>query len=206
VVTVGRESGNDILVTDPAVSRFHLRLARQRAGWRAEKLSDAKPMYVNGERRETAMLGHGDQVVIGGTVLRLEQPKALATATTIKATDVRTIMASGLIPELVVETQQVRFLSPVRSETMTIGRAAESAIVIPSPLVSSHQAVLKRVADGSYGLEATREARNHFTLDGRPVNRHALRNGDMLTLGSRAQNQYVTITYVAAGALPPAEE
>jgi pSer/pThr/pTyr-binding forkhead associated (FHA) protein len=196
-VTLGRESGNDVLISDPAVSRFHVCLLRQRAGWKAETQPGAKPMHVNGEQRETAMLGHGDQIVIGGTVLRLEQPEAIARATTIKANDVRTVLASGLMPDLAIETQQFRFTMPLRAHTVTVGRAPDSALVIPSPLVSAHQAVIRRLPDGHFELESSPEARNSFTLDGNALKRHVLRNGDVLTLGSRAQNQYVSLTYLS---------
>ena len=202
-VTAGRESGNDVLLADPAVSRFHLRLVRQHASWRVEKLPDARPMYVNGERRETALLGHGDQVVIGGTVLRVEQPAAVANATTVVSTDPRTVLASGLMPDLVVETERFHFTTPLRGDVMSVGRAPESTVVIPSPLVSAHQALIRRLPDGGFEIETPHEARNSFTLGGKslqPLKRHTLRNGDVLTLGSRAQNQFVSLTYVSAGA------
>jgi pSer/pThr/pTyr-binding forkhead associated (FHA) protein len=130
-------------------------------------------------------------------VLRLEQPEAVARATTIKATDMRTVFASGLVPDLLIETQNMRFTMPLRTDAVTLGRAPESALVIPSPLVSAHQALIDRTPDGLFELESSPEARNSFALDGRPVKRHTLCKGDILTLGSRAQNQYVSLTYLS---------
>jgi pSer/pThr/pTyr-binding forkhead associated (FHA) protein len=203
VVTVGRGSGNDVLLDDPAVSRFHLRLVRQRAGWRAEALPNAKPMFVNGERRQTAWLGCGDQVVIGGTVLRLEQAIAsprTAALPTMQRADVRAALAAGLAPELVVESPSICFTSPLRADVVMVGRAPECTVVITSPLVSRYQALLRRLPDGSYQLEAARDATNPVLLDGRPVRKRTLQPRDVLTLGSRAHNQYITLTYLPTGA------
>ncbi len=199
-VTIGRESGNDLLLADPAVSRFHLKLVRHLASWRAEALPDAKPMYINGEQRRTALLGHGDQVVIGGTVLRIEQPMVAANSTTLQSTDMRTVLASGLPPEMRVEMPQLRFSAPLRTDIVTVGRAPENALIIPSPLISAHQAVIRRKSDGAFEIESLPESRNAFALDGRPLTRHTLRNGDTLNVGSRAQNVYVTLAYVDASA------
>jgi pSer/pThr/pTyr-binding forkhead associated (FHA) protein len=217
VVTIGRESGNDVLLADPAVSRFHLRLVRQGAGWWAELAPNAKPFYVNGERREMALVGQGDQLVLGGTALRLEPPAtaprtalARSNATTLRANvatlqglDARTVLASGLVPELHIETPRVHFSVPLRAETVTIGRAPESALVIPSPLIASHQAVVRSLVGGGYEIEPLRAARNTFTLEGRTLKRRTLQPGDALMLGSRLHNQYVTVTYASAADLPP---
>jgi pSer/pThr/pTyr-binding forkhead associated (FHA) protein len=201
VVTIGRDDENDLSLVDPTVSRFHVRLARQGVGWRVERLGDAKPMYVNGERREMAMLGHGDQLVIGGTVLRLEQPGVQAKSMRVRKADAREArgaLASGLVPELLVATPILRFSAPLRADVVSVGRAPECTLVIPSPLISARQALLRRMPDGRYELRSEREATNRFTLRGRVVRRRTLRAGDTLTLGSRAQNQYVTLTYLAS--------
>jgi pSer/pThr/pTyr-binding forkhead associated (FHA) protein len=200
-VTIGRESGNDVVIADPAVSRFHLRLTRQRAGWQVEALPDSKPLYVNGEARVTALFGPGDQLVIGGTVLRLEPLVELATATTLGA-NLRTILASGFTPTLLVETHNVRFHAPLRAEIIHIGRAPDCGLVLPSWSISAHQAALHRSAHGEYDLEPVRGAPNPFLLAGHPVTRRiTLRHGQTLTVGTvGAPDQLVKMTYLAPGA------
>jgi pSer/pThr/pTyr-binding forkhead associated (FHA) protein len=202
-VTVGRESGNDVALPDPCVSRFHLRLVRQGFAWRVARLPDARPMYVNGERCETAWLGHGDQIVIGGTVLRLEHAIAPPRSVAVEGSGTRAALAAGLVPELLVESPTIRFLAPLRSDVVTVGRAPECTVVLTSPLVSRHQALLRRLHDGRYQVEAAPDVTNPVLFDGRPVRRRILQPHDILTLGSRSHNQYVTLTYLSAGAPNP---
>jgi pSer/pThr/pTyr-binding forkhead associated (FHA) protein len=197
-ITIGRESGNDVLVIDPAVSRFHLRLNRQGTGWHVAVVPGARPLFVNGEPREAAWLGHGDQLVIGGTVLRFELPGWFSTATTMRFSDSRTIRASGLTPELRVELPDVTFAAPLRGMLIALGRAPQSTLVIPSPLISAHHALLRRSEDGAYTLEAATDVPNRFVPEGQPAPpRPTLRHGETLLIGSRAQNRYVAITYAA---------
>src|SRR5262249_14809246 len=158
--------------------------------WLVEVIPGAKPLYINGETREIARLGQNDQLVIGGTVLRLEQSLVNTGSVLTGQTDARTILASGLTPELAVEGPKLRFAAPLRREVVTLGRAPDCTIVIPSPLVAAHQAVLHRGQLGTYELEGSQEAPNTFALNGHPVKRHTLRHADTLTLGSRTQSLY----------------
>jgi pSer/pThr/pTyr-binding forkhead associated (FHA) protein len=199
VVTIGRESSNDVSVADPAVSRFHLRLNRKGSGWHVEILPGARPLYVNGEFREAAWLGHRDQLVIGGTVLRFEQMGWFSTATTMKFSDSRTIRASGLTPELLVELPQVTFTVSLRTLLISLGRAPTSALVIPSPLISAQHALLRRSENGSYELEAASDVVNRFAPEGQSVPPHQpLLPDEKLLIGSRLQNRYVALTYRAS--------
>jgi hypothetical protein len=195
-VTVGRESGNDVLLADPAVSRFHLHLSREGMAWRVEVVPGARPLYVNGVSRPSALLGHGDQVVIGGSVLRYEQKSWLTTVATLHVSDSRTLRAFGLAPQLHVELPVVTFDAPLRGDLISLGRLPDCALVIPSPLISAHHAQMRRLADGGYALEPASEVPNRFAPEGQPIPpRQMLRSGETLLVGSRAQNRFVAITY-----------
>jgi pSer/pThr/pTyr-binding forkhead associated (FHA) protein len=139
-------------------------------------------------------------------VLRLELaivPPRTAALPTLQRADIRAALAAGLVPELVVDSPSIRFASPLRSEVVMVGRAPECTVVITSPLVSRHQELLRRLPDGGYQIEVARDATNPVMLDGRPVRRRTLRSRDVLTLGSRAHNQYVSLTYLPAGGANP---
>jgi pSer/pThr/pTyr-binding forkhead associated (FHA) protein len=104
------------------------------------------------------------------------------------------------MPDLVIETPQVRFSMPLRTQVVTLGRAPECTVVLTSPLVSRHQGLLHRLPDGSYQIEAARDATNPVLLDGQPVRKRTLQPRDVLTLGLRAHNQYITLTYLPTDA------
>ncbi len=72
VVTIGRNVLNDVVLDDPRVSRHHALLRRVDGAFRIEDLGSTNGIYVNGERVERAVLREGDQLQIGGQVLRFD--------------------------------------------------------------------------------------------------------------------------------------
>ncbi|HEX6123399.1 MAG TPA: FHA domain-containing protein, partial [Ktedonobacterales bacterium] len=203
-LTVGRDSSNDIVLADPTVSRHHLTLAQRGAGWRVTRAPEAGPMYLNGQACVSADLRPGDQLALGGMVLRQELPADDPLAAVLPPGPARTIIAAEPVPTLRVESPGGRFVVPLRAPRLTLGRAATCELIIPSRVVSTQHATLERGADGAYTLLADERARNPFTADGVPVRRRALRPGETLLIGSRESGEYATITYAAPATLPTA--
>ncbi len=80
-------------------------------------------------------------------------------------------------------------------ERMSIGRSEDNDIVIPSPLVSRHHALIERSASG-YVLAVSPETTNTLTCQGRPViGRRFLQHGDILRIDSREPGMMVSIAY-----------
>jgi hypothetical protein len=72
VVTIGRAYDNDIVLDDPHVAAHHLRLQRgEDGGWSAEDLGSLNGAFVNGARRDLALLDERTTVQIGQTGIRL---------------------------------------------------------------------------------------------------------------------------------------
>jgi hypothetical protein len=70
VLTLGRDITNDIVVSDPEVSRHHARLSRVGTGYSVEDLGSTNGVFVSGQRvRGQHALSHGDMLGIGETVL-----------------------------------------------------------------------------------------------------------------------------------------
>lgn len=71
--TLGRTNGNDLLIPDGTVSRFHARIRFVDGAWYIEDVKDSNGTWVNGARIERATrLESGDEVRLGDEVLTFE--------------------------------------------------------------------------------------------------------------------------------------
>ncbi len=70
IVTIGRDLNNDILINDPEVSRYHLRIRMLKQGCSVEDLGSSNGTMVNGERiHAPTILNPDDEITIGTTVV-----------------------------------------------------------------------------------------------------------------------------------------
>jgi len=80
-VQIGRDVGMAVVLGDSKVSRHHATITREGDGWVVVDAESRHGTFCNGERIERRVLSDGDQLQIGGTVLRFEQadnPSAVA--------------------------------------------------------------------------------------------------------------------------------
>jgi DNA-binding CsgD family transcriptional regulator len=69
-VTVGKGTGNDIVLEDPTVSRLHASLEEFAEGWCVTDLGSSNGTFVNGNRIWGAhRLRHGDEIRVGRSKL-----------------------------------------------------------------------------------------------------------------------------------------
>lgn len=198
-ITIGRAEGNDLVLFDPAVSRQHARLFWN-GEWRVRRLDGAGILYVNGEQRNEAKLLLGDQLVIGGSIVRFEDPQ-WNSRIDLGSHDDPLLLPPEPIPHLTVYWRGGRFVVPLRDRTITIGRAPENGIVIPSLVISAHHALLSKTSDGGYRIQDD-GSRHGLFLQGKPIKDHLLRHQDKIVVGSREQGQFVVLAY----ARPPSQE
>ncbi len=75
-VSVGRGMDNDIVLTDLAVSRRHLRIDKEGQSYFLQDQGSGNGTLLNGRDEDgRALLRHGDRIEIGNTVLRFEFPR-----------------------------------------------------------------------------------------------------------------------------------
>ncbi len=72
-LTLGRAADNGLVVADPRVSRHHARLQARRGTLVLRDLGSTNGSRVNGVRVDECALGMGDRVLVGDTVLLVEQ-------------------------------------------------------------------------------------------------------------------------------------
>lgn len=71
IITIGRENTNDIVVVDPEISRYHLRLRRERRGYSVEDMGSTNGTLLNGmPLTQPVVLSNGDILRLG-TIVQL---------------------------------------------------------------------------------------------------------------------------------------
>ena len=71
-LTIGREHDNNVEIKDADVARYHARILRERDAFVVEDLNSSTGTFVNGERKNRAVLSHGDVIRVGQTELALD--------------------------------------------------------------------------------------------------------------------------------------
>ena len=72
-LTLGRATDNGLTLADPRVSRHHARLQARRGTLVFTDLGSTNGSRVNGVRVDECALGTGDRILVGDTVLLVEQ-------------------------------------------------------------------------------------------------------------------------------------
>lgn len=65
IITIGREPSNDVVISDPTVSRQHARLVYNGSQWNVEKLNSQNTLAVNKRKVEQAVINDRDTISVG---------------------------------------------------------------------------------------------------------------------------------------------
>src|SRR5438128_1504804 len=65
-ITIGREAGNDIVVSDPSVSRHHVQISLNNGRWTISKLAQQNTVTVNQREVEQSAINDRDTIGLGG--------------------------------------------------------------------------------------------------------------------------------------------
>ncbi|WP_161977531.1 FHA domain-containing protein [Dictyobacter kobayashii] len=68
VVTLGREKQNNIIVPDPGISRYHIRMSWLGDGWNIENISQGNLLAINEQSVPQSRLRHNDVVKLSSTI------------------------------------------------------------------------------------------------------------------------------------------
>jgi type II secretory ATPase GspE/PulE/Tfp pilus assembly ATPase PilB-like protein/pSer/pThr/pTyr-binding forkhead associated (FHA) protein len=126
-LTVGRNITNLLVIDEPLASRFHCVIEKLKVGFRVRDLGSSNGLNVNGKPTQAAIIGNGDLVTIGATVLRLVVPSAVAEPAARK----------GVAPprQAAVVEQPSDNLEPASLDDIVEGDQNENA---SAPIVQSH--------------------------------------------------------------------
>jgi len=65
IITFGRDPGNDVVISDPTVSRKHAHLVNNAGQWSIEKLAEQNVVTVNQQSVQTAVISNRDTIGLG---------------------------------------------------------------------------------------------------------------------------------------------
>ena len=200
-ITIGRGQTNDIVLQDSRVSRTHARFVfGADGGVTIIDLGSTNGVRVNGVRVEQATLAPGDVVFIGGSQISHVKASADDQDMTIIDTeaDLDRTIAEAVLPVSLNDTSQDRLVicTPDKTwevelndkiDSLSIGRAANSGVVIEHPSVSrSHAQILRD--HRTFRLKDLGSS-NGLWLNGQKLDEIALDDGMSVRLG------YATLIY-----------
>src|SRR5436309_12779057 len=65
IITFGRDPGNDVIISDPTVSRKHAHLVNNAGQWSIEKLAEQNVVTVNQQNVQAAVISDRDTIGLG---------------------------------------------------------------------------------------------------------------------------------------------
>ena len=206
-IIIGREPGTDILISSSVVSRTHARLSKHEYGYLIEDLGSTNGTFINDRKLDQPyLLNSGDQIHLGQSIrLVYESSKTRGFETQFEVAE--TMIGEEIpISSLVKPAKLVVTIAGNNPQTftleqskITIGRAGDNDIVIPSQLVSGYHAVINRVRD-QHELSPLPEAKNKIYLNGRVISKPTtLANGEILRIGGLDPGMMVTMVFELPG-------
>lgn len=168
-ITIGRQPGNTIRLTERNVSRRHARLVRENGHVLLEDLGSYNGTQVNGEPLDgKRILQDSDQIRIGDYELSLQSGAAVEVAKANAASRLVALNSNYAGREFACTNEEVR-----------IGRDPASDIFLNLRSLSQTHAQLIRTAEG-WEIGAVQ---GRISVNGQPVDRAQLQSGDVVTLG-----------------------
>jgi ABC-type multidrug transport system ATPase subunit/predicted component of type VI protein secretion system len=170
-LSLGRDPGNDIVVDSEAVSRRHARLEKRDAGWLISDLGSTNGLRYHDGLVKALLLKHGDTLRIGRSVVLEFLDPAPAREGAAPARE-------GAAPA----PSRARVLALPAEGPLVLGRSEQADVTLSHPAVSRAHARIVPAADGFY-LQDLGSSTGTY-VNGEPVARRLLRDGDVLRIGS----------------------
>ncbi len=187
--TIGRSRDSDIFLEDIAVHRKQASILITRAGGYVLRDDHGSgDSFVNGRPISEQPLNSGDQLYFGNTQMTFYANEGTRPFQLPSSRGRELQIGKVLDPQAsaIARLQVVGPHSNVQSiellTGMTIGRSRECDIFLEDLAVSRHHATIQELAQRQYEIVDNRSATGTF-INGRPVQRHTLQEGDVIQIG-----------------------
>jgi len=186
---LGRAPDNDVILDSPLVSSHHASLRFSPGGWQIMDLGSLNGTQLNGEplpNRVPVPFRVGDYIHIADYAFAVRVATADAPAPPPLAEKVR--LSPGGPAGLVIHIPGQQTRHPIEAPIVTLGRAKDNDIVIPSPTVSGHHARIERT-DGVIRIIDLGSS-NGLLFRGQRVAQKVLAHGDVLYIGQNVAIEF----------------
>jgi pSer/pThr/pTyr-binding forkhead associated (FHA) protein len=190
-LSIGREEGNTIRLTERNVSRRHAKLHATQNSTFVEDLGSYTGTKVNGEKiAGRVAVKTGDQIQIGDYMLWL-QPQGTEIRRRTEGPPTREMPRLQMARLVVVSPHFGGNEFALERKTMVVGRTADNDIVLDHRSISRHHCRIVE-EQGRYTIVDLKSA-NGVRINGEEYEQAELRRGDFVDLGE------ITLRYVAPG-------
>ncbi|TLS45220.1 FHA domain-containing protein [Streptomyces montanus] len=180
---VGRDPLSDIVIDDARVSWHHAVLRPEDDHWTLEDENSTNGTYADGRRVRAWDVGPGSVLRFGSPA---DGPSAVLTSRPRPPAPERPSAVSA--PAATGTFRQpttVRPLPAHTARTIRIGRGGDNDLVVDDLIVSRRHAELRAHPDGAYEI-VDLESHNGTFLNGQPVTRALIEQGDIVGIGHSA--------------------
>ncbi|MFI6942886.1 FHA domain-containing protein [Streptomyces sp. NPDC050418] len=176
---VGRDPLSDIVIDDARVSWHHAVLRTEDGHWTLEDEHSTNGTFADGHRVHTWDVGPGSEIRFGSVA---DGPRATLLGPPEPAPERPSAVS---MPALTGTFRQPTTVRPLPTATVRIGRAPDNDLIVDDLVVSRRHAELRALPDGTYEI-VDLGSHNGTFLNGLPVTRAPLREGDIVGIGHSA--------------------
>lgn len=184
-ITIGRSPSNDVVLTGDLVSRTHARIVSTDGQHILEDLKSSNGVRINGERVARHTLTGGDRITIGSDELKFDRSARNPSPKLdlgLKKPTVEILLDRTPRPHIVVFDRGSARTVPLLAGAVTIGRQPNCEVVLQTSGASRQHARIER--QGNRVVLTDLGSVNGTEVNGLRIDKHTLRDGDTLTIGS----------------------
>jgi len=201
-ITIGRDPFNDIVIDNPATSRFHATIYRENGNYIIQDLESSNGTFINNFVTDSKILEVGDEILIGKHILKVNAPKPngavidLAFQSQSKYTGAAegtfVVDESGRrklldkmqyskyknIPFLIIDDRKIY----IKDGNFCLGKAKGCDIKLRGFFVKNLHAEINKINPGIYKLVSHGNFLSPVKINGKTVKEQLLNNGDIIKL------------------------
>jgi len=166
-VALGRSSDNDVVLSSPVVSGHHAHIQHSEDTFLITDLGSSNGILFEGQRVQQKTLADGDVLYIGDVALQFHEQIGFQPIAP---------HAEGATP-LAIQTLQVT------TDTISIGRSPDNAMVLDHPQVSRYHALIERLGPQRQRITDLKSSNGVF-VNGQRIEKQAwIKEGDEIQIG-----------------------
>ncbi len=183
---IGSSQDCDLVLSDPGVAEEHVIITSTPLGFRADAQA---PVIFNGAQADSRVLSHGDELIIGNTIVRFTvaasedgvEPESLGSNMTVVTRAAPTTNAVGELVFIAGAAKGEKI--PLGDDQIILGTRADCTMVMSDLLASPLHCAISKSGDQFVATDLGSEAGTYINGE-RIFQGTALKPGDLVAVGS----------------------